>query len=351
MVNSIKLLYFFITFVYIFYILLSFLTKNVIILSSVFIANRTIVLYPENRCIMKQSLPTSNQAGIDFYFTMSNELEENVMFLSDDFPLSLYTQIFHCATSDFIPYHWHKSLQITWVYQGELEFSINGEKISLTADKLIFIKNNQLHTCKTVNTDTRSLCINFSPELFYPVIVKNYIIPFLKNPSFSYMTLPLEPHQITRLKGFFNWKNKPLEYFSALNFLAQIFEEVLSEFKEPKEPLDYHEINQFQLALDYIHSHYAEPLNIKDISNHTLINKTQLTTLFNKYTGMPPIKYLNEHRLNLAKNMIIQTDKQISEISADVGYNQISYFIKQFHSKYGYTPLKYRSKFKQAPDP
>ena len=43
--------------------------------------------------------------------------------------------------------------------------------------------------------------------------------------------------------------------------------------------------------------------------------------------------------------MIVNSDKPISEISADVGYNQISYFIEQFRGSYGLPPLKYRNQF------
>ena len=43
--------------------------------------------------------------------------------------------------------------------------------------------------------------------------------------------------------------------------------------------------------------------------------------------------------------MIVSSDKPISEISSDVGYNQISYFIEQFRGSYGLPPLKYRNQF------
>ena len=47
----------------------------------------------------------------------------------------------------------------------------------------------------------------------------------------------------------------------------------------------------------------------------------------------------------MAKNLILHTDKPISEISEDVGFNQLSHFIKQFRGNYGLSPLKYRNKY------
>lgn len=86
-------------------------------------------------------------------------------------------------------------------------------------------------------------------------------------------------------------------------------------------------------------------LNPDQIAAYGIINKNRCTDLFRKYTRLSPIKYLNEYRLYMAKNLILNTKKPISEISTDVGYNQISHFIEQFRGAYGLSPLKYRNQF------
>ena len=101
----------------------------------------------------------------------------------------------------------------------------------------------------------------------------------------------------------------------------------------------------FQSMLSFVHSHYQDPLTVRQIAAYGIINKNRCTDLFRKYTRLSPIKYLNEYRLYMAKNLILNTKKPISEISADVGYNQISHFIEQFRGAYGLSPLKYRNQF------
>ena len=71
---------------------------------------------------MNPSFPKANQAGIEFVISINEELQEEVMFLSDDFPIAMYTQSYNDAASDYIPLHWHDELQITWISQGELEY-------------------------------------------------------------------------------------------------------------------------------------------------------------------------------------------------------------------------------------
>ena len=132
-----------------------------------------------------------------------------------------------------------------------------------------------------------------------------------------------------------------------MNFLSQVFEEILKEFEENAETPDLEETRLFHEMLGFVHANFAQPLSVKDIADSARLNKNRCTALFKKHTNMSPIKYVNEYRLYTAKNMILHTDRSISDISADVGYNQISHFIEQFRLSYGISPLKYRHKFGQ----
>ena len=112
------------------------------------------------------SLAKSNQAGIEFYVSLDKELRENVMFLSEDFPIAMYTQSFCHAAGDHIPFHWHEELQITWVAQGDLAYCVNGDQFTIGSDKLILIRSHQLHSSRTVTRipglSASTLCRRFS---------------------------------------------------------------------------------------------------------------------------------------------------------------------------------------------
>lgn len=296
---------------------------------------------------MRASFPKCNQAGIEFVISTNEELQEESMFLSEEFPIAMYTQNFVHAASDSIPFHWHDELQITWISEGELEYKINGDTFRLGSDKLLLIQSHQLHSSHTITGDVKTLCVNFTPEIFHPLILKKYIQPMLDSHAFAYSMLRLNPYQITVLKEFLEWKQESLGYFSVMNFLSQVFEDILKEFEEDAETPDLEETRLFHKMLRFVHANFAQPLSVKDIADSAILNKNRCTALFKKYTNMSPIKYLNEYRLYTAKNIILHTDRSISDISADVGYNQISHFIEQFRLSYGMSPLKYRNKFGQ----
>lgn len=133
---------------------------------------------------MSISFPKCNQAGIEFVISTNEELQEESKFLSEEFPIAMYTQNFNHAASDSIPFHWHNELQITWISDGELEYCISGDKFRLRSDKLLLLQSHQLHSSRTTTCDVKTLCINFTPEIFHPLILKKYIQPMLDSHAF-----------------------------------------------------------------------------------------------------------------------------------------------------------------------
>ena len=190
---------------------------------------------------MNVSFPKCNQAGIEFVISTNEELQEESKFLSEEFPIAMYTQNFNHAASDSIPFHWHNELQLNWVSEGELEYCINGDSLRLSGDKILLVKDHQLHSSRTTEKDTCSLCINFSPDIFHPMILKHYIRPFLENENFTSSIQLLNPGQINILESLLDQTSEPLGYFSIVNFLSQVFEELIRSFDEKPDQNDKEE--------------------------------------------------------------------------------------------------------------
>ena len=88
---------------------------------------------------MNVSFPKCNQAGTEFVISTTDDLQEKVNYLSEDFPVAIFTQTYHHAASDSTPFHWHNELQLNWVSEGELEYCINGDSLRLSGDKILLV--------------------------------------------------------------------------------------------------------------------------------------------------------------------------------------------------------------------
>jgi len=89
----------------------------------------------------------------------------------------------------------------------------------------------------------------------------------------------------------------------------------------------------------YIQAHYMDGnLNISDISRELYINQTYLRKMFKEEMGMTLLEFLTKYRMHMAKQLILNTDDNLSQIAELVGYNDVSYFSKCFKKYYHVSP-------------
>ena len=83
-------------------------------------------------------------------------------------------------------------------------------------------------------------------------------------------------------------------------------------------------------------------LTVKDTARALTVNANYLSTLFHRDMGMTFIDFVNRERTNQAASLLRHTNLQIQQIAATVGYNNTSYFAKQFVRFQGISPSQYR---------
>ena len=111
------------------------------------------------------------------------------------------------------------------------------------------------------------------------MILKHYIRPFLENENFTSSIQLLNPGQINILESLLDQASEPLGYFSIVNFLSQVFEELIRSFDEKPDQNDKEEKELFQSMLSFVHSHYQDPLTVRQIAAYGIINKNRCTDL------------------------------------------------------------------------
>lgn len=91
-----------------------------------------------------------------------------------------------------------------------------------------------------------------------------------------------------------------------------------------------------------IREHYADNLTLRDLSKKYFINSSYLGQIFHKKYGQSFKDYLNDYRINEAAARLLKTDKKIGQISEEVGYHDMDYFVSRFITIKGCTPARYR---------
>ena len=85
-------------------------------------------------------------------------------------------------------------------------------------------------------------------------------------------------------------------------------------------------------------------ISLDMVAKHVYVHPSYVSRIFSKKFNSHFRAYVNELRVDLAKEMLANTDKSVGDICHEVGFSDHSYFNKVFKQFYGTTPSKYRDK-------
>jgi AraC-like DNA-binding protein len=95
-------------------------------------------------------------------------------------------------------------------------------------------------------------------------------------------------------------------------------------------------------SLAYIHDHYHQPLSIEELAAVEHYNPTYYCEWFQKQYGLPPMAYIRNLRLEMARRLLKETDYNILQIAEQVGYRHHSTLTRLFQEYAGILPSEYR---------
>lgn len=113
----------------------------------------------------------------------------------------------------------------------------------------------------------------------------------------------------------------------------------MEEIAERMHPQQHVAISTVQ---QYIQKHYKENITLEILAERVYMNPIYLSALFKKETGMKYTDYILNVRINKAKQLLLQPQYSITDISEMVGINGSKYFSKLFHKVTGLRPKEYR---------
>jgi AraC-like DNA-binding protein len=97
-----------------------------------------------------------------------------------------------------------------------------------------------------------------------------------------------------------------------------------------------------QDACFMIRENVESEFDFKNFAEKNNIGYSYFRKMFKKYTGVPPVQYHLDLKLLRAKEMLLNTNKSIKEISFDLGFQSIYYFSRIFKNKLGVSPSEIR---------
>lgn len=118
--------------------------------------------------------------------------------------------------------------------------------------------------------------------------------------------------------------------------MASNFHHTLAELQDKSELIDN--------VIQYIRNHYQEDVTLSGIASEFFISPTYLAKKFKEKTDLPVMQYLENWRMERARELLSSSHQSVSEIAGKVGYNDANYFSRVFKKIYGTAPKEFRDR-------
>lgn len=257
------------------------------------------------------------------------------------------------ALLPFYPIHWHEEMEIIKVQSGKGCFYVDGQRYEASAGDILVLRPFVMHSINRLDDNDmemdaivfnlrlletgEDLCTlkYFAPLLnekhSVPVVVRTYdgwYHPFDQSMTSILMCDPAEEGAELDIKANLYW----MFYHIYNNRLLNVKQSAVEDKRQ----------YTVRKALEFIRAEYMNKIGIAEIAKHCGYSEFYLMKLFKQYTGESCVDYVNNYRLTVAGRQLRDTDDDIAAIAYAVGFNNVSYFNRQFRRQYGMTPREFR---------
>ncbi|MEM8599776.1 MAG: AraC family transcriptional regulator [Bacteroidota bacterium] len=104
-------------------------------------------------------------------------------------------------------------------------------------------------------------------------------------------------------------------------------------------------LGRIRIVYDHVMRHYKEEIRIEAIANKVNLSEAAFYKFIKRTTKKTYTQIINEFRIYHAGRMLMATDKPISQIGYESGYNNISYFNRKFKAIMHKTPRDFRAQY------
>lgn len=254
---------------------------------------------------------------------------------------ALYTAAREVRKNLYTPLDSHKGHEVFSLISGNCSLHAGGRHYSIKPGELLFIPGGEYH-----NTFTNRACeivyAIFEPHRItaHPGLLEILLKPFAHaagggthrhaaSPAMmeAFLTLVEASGSLAgQLEAFAGW----IRHFGGLRY-------------GPSSPSRTLARARLMPAIDHIHRHYGEPLRIAALASLCSLSEPSFFRHFRRLLNQTPVRFIQSVRLEEARTLLMTTQRKVSDIAQSAGFQNVSFFNRQFRKYHGKTPTRFRN--------
>ena len=228
--------------------------------------------------------------------------------------------------------HYHDSIELIIINSGRLLCQTDAEVFELHSGDVCFINRKHMHFLRPIEGHESShkvLIVGMSLLSANAPLYERFVRPMLDDSRFSHVRFAgtaspsaeiasiirrMEQLQTSRESGY------ELEMISQLlSLLRQLYLAYTGASSLPC--ADGNAAVQQRMA-EFIYKNYPDSISLDDIAAAGSVSRSQCTKLFNTYTRLSPVAFLNHHRLEVSLEMLRRTKSSVADIAQSCGFSE-----------------------------
>ncbi len=255
------------------------------------------------------------------------------------------------------PIHFHPEYEINYISNAKGAKRIVGDHIGEIQEKeLVMTGPNLHHSWENYKYDTNQtlheITIQFPRELFEDSLLdKNILNPIKELLDNSHRGILFSQETIKSVEGKIIELSKKRGFDSFLLFLSILYDLSTSRDQQSltnvsfQRQSDFHNSEKIEIVYNYIKDNCNTKIKVTDAAKLVNLSITAFSRLIKQSTGKSFVEFVNEIRLGNATRLLIETNKTISEVCFECGFNNLSNFNRSFKKIQGCTPTEFRDNF------
>ena len=239
--------------------------------------------------------------------------------------------------------HYHEYYEIYYLEAGERFHMVEDKLYKMEAGEfIIFPPYVMHHSYGAENMPFKRVLLYFSQEeILWPSILSE-----LREEGGIYKVGIRERQEIHRaMELILKEQKNPGAYHEeyARGVLNMLLLLIAREERPEKAPERKSRIGE---VIRYIHSHYQEEISLEMLAQMFYVSPYYLCREFKKSTNSTIVRYINVTRIMNAQRKFMETSKNITDISRETGFSNLTHFNRVFKSVTGMSPSQYRKQFR-----
>ena len=251
-------------------------------------------------------------------------------------------------------YHYHDYMEILYATVCDTVIWVNGEPHPFKSGDLAVITPKEPHAF-TFNASSNYICLKFAPEILATdngsIFQFQYVFPMFSK-DLKKRVFHAEELDGADVKGLTEeimteWEseNTARELIIRANIM-KIFTLILRLWeKDSLFSFDSKPSDTMQKALVYI-SEKRACVTEEEVASMCSLSPNYFSRTFKNTIGKNFKDYICSLKLQNARNMLVTSDKNITEIAYETGFSSTSHFISSFKKEFGLTPKQFQKNIK-----